>query len=274
MRQLKLEAVGDKPISDEGRYLSEMGKSYDDKLFWVGRVEPDLVVDFGCADGAILAKLVAARPGVRVVGYDIDDTMLGMARRTLGQSAELTSDWDEVAGLVRSSNRPLLMLSSVIHEVYSYGTDADVERFWRTQVFGGMFRWVCIRDMIPESSVGEPEGFLEDVSLVRAGADPRLVASFEARWGSIASDYKTFVHFLLKYRYVENWAREVDEDYVPLSLDGLRGRIPPSYRVDYEHSYIYDYFSRQVMEDLGVRIKRTTHTKMILERRGRLAFPT
>jgi hypothetical protein len=269
-----LEAVGDRPISDEGRYLSEMGKSYDDKLFWVGRVNPDLVVDFGCADGAILAKLVSARPGTRVVGYDIDAAMLEMARRNLGPSAALTAEWPEVASLVRSANRPLLMLSSVIHEVYSYGTPAEVERFWRDQVFGGMFRWVCIRDMIPESSVGEPDGFLEDVSVVRAAVDPAQLASFEARWGSIASDYKTFVHFLLKYKYVENWSREVDEDYLPLSLEGLRLRVPPSYRVEYELSYVYDYFHRQVMEDLGVEVKRTTHTKMILGRRGRQAFPT
>jgi hypothetical protein len=39
-----------------------------------------------------------------------------------------------------------------------------------------------------------------------------------------------------------------------------------SYRVAYENSYIYDFFQMQVRQDLGIEIKQTTHTKMIIER--------
>lgn len=261
------ESVGSKPISDEKSYVSEMGKSYIDKLFFMDKVDPDLVVDFGCADGFILSKIAMLRPGLRVVGYDLDEGMLSRARSVLGDRAVLTTDWNVVERMARASERPMLLLSSVVHEVYSYSTTRDVQRFWRDQVFGGAFKWVCIRDMIPSGETGPVGDFRDDVRAVRSRVDPSYLKSFEDKWGKISQSYRIFIHFLLKYRYVENWDREVNENYVPVSLKTLRTKIPDNYKVTYEESYVYDFFRMQVRKDMGIDIRQTTHTKMIIERR-------
>jgi SAM-dependent methyltransferase len=260
------EAVGSKPINDEGSYVSQMGKAFIDKLFFMDKVDADLIVDFGCADGFILSKIAMLKPGTKLVGYDLDKGMLAKARENLGDQVILTSDWDEVEGIASISNRPLLLLSSVIHEVYSYSTTRDIQRFWRDQVFGGSFKWICIRDMIPSGDLVSEEDFTSDVEKVKSIVDPRYIKSFENKWGPLSDNYRTFIHFLLKYRYVENWEREVEENYVPITLRTLKSKMSSSYMVAYENSYIYDFFQMQVRQDLGIEIKQTTHTKMIIER--------
>lgn len=261
-----VESVGGRPISDVGGYVTDMGRSFIDKLFFVDKIDPDLIVDFGCANGLVLSKISALMPGARLVGYDLDPDMLDKAGELLGGSAELTGDWGRVAQAARGAARPMLLLSSVVHEVYSYSTPRQVRDFWSGRVFGGLFKWVCIRDMIP-SGEPPPRDFSEDVARVLSMVDPFYVRSFELRWGPIGADYRTFIHFLLKYRYVDNWDREVEENYVPLSLKTLKSKIPPGYTVIYEHSYIYDFLQSQVRRDLGVEIRQTTHTKLIVERR-------
>ncbi len=254
------------PISDQGRYVSQMGKAYIDKLFFMDKVDADLIVDFGCADGFILSKIAMLKPGTRLVGYDLDEGMLAKAKKTLGKSVTLTSDWGEVERIAASFNQPMLLLSSVIHEVYSYSATRDVQRFWRDQVFGGSFKWICIRDMIPSGESVPAKDFSSDVEKVKSVVDPRYLKSFESRWGALSESYRTFIHFLLKYRYVDNWDREVEENYVPITLKTLKSKMPSFYRVAYENSYVYDFFQIQVMKDLGIEIRQTTHTKMIIER--------
>lgn len=54
-----------------------------------------------------------------------------------------------------------------------------------------------------------------------------LTTSFEDRWGAICDsetkrvNVKNLIHFLIKYRYVENWDREVKENYLPVTQDKL-----------------------------------------------------
>ena len=50
-----------------------------------------------------------------------------------------------------------------------------------------------------------------------------ITDGFEDVWGAICDvrakkvDTKRLFHFLIKYRYQENWAREVQENYLPVS---------------------------------------------------------
>ncbi|MGA1049083.1 MAG: hypothetical protein ACO3UU_13830, partial [Minisyncoccia bacterium] len=48
----------------------------------------------------------------------------------------------------------------------------------------------------------------------------KSLISFEKVWGSIFKDYRNFIHFLLKYRYTDNWEREVNENYLPSDAIG------------------------------------------------------
>ncbi len=261
------ELVGEKPISDIQSYIDGMGMSFSDKMFFIDKVNFDVIVDFGCADGSFLSKVSKANPRAKLIGYDLDQTMLSKAKSVLGNNATLTSNWNEVVSEIQRYKSPLLNLSSVIHEVYSYSNSNTIKFFWEKQVFGGDFKFISIRDMIPSSKIDKNEinEFKEDVKKVRKISDQRFLKSFEDKWGSINDNYRTFMHYLLKYKYIENWDREVNENYLPVSLETLKSKIPSSYKVSFEEDFILPFLQRQVTNDFGVSITHSTHTKLVLK---------
>jgi len=261
------ELVGDIEISNVDNYVEGMQKSLDDKLFFVDKLDFDVIVDFGCANGAFLSKVKKMKPNVKIIGYDLDETMLSKARAELTSEEILTSNWDEVIREIQGYNSPLLNLSSVIHEVYSYSHPSVVKSFWENQVFGGDFKWITIRDMIPSCKIDkdEIESFRKDVQNVRKRANKFYLESFEKRWGTINDNYRTFCHFLLKYRYIDNWEREVKENYLPVSLETLKKKIPSNYTIQYEQDFIVPFIQENVGKAFNVKIKHFTHVKMIIK---------
>jgi len=261
------ELVGDIEISNVDNYVEGMQKSLDDKLFFVDKLDFDVIVDFGCANGAFLSKVKKMKPNVKIIGYDLDETMLSKARAELTSEDILTSNWDEVIREIQGYSSPLLNLSSVIHEVYSYSHPSVVKSFWENQVFGGDFKWITIRDMIPSCKIdrSEIESFRKDVQNVRKRANKFYLESFEKRWGTINDNYRTFCHFLLKYRYIDNWEREVKENYLPVSLETLKKKIPSNYTIQYEQDFIVPFIQENVGKAFNVKIKHSTHVKMIIK---------
>lgn len=116
-----------------------------------------------------------------------------------------------------------MILSSVIHEVYSYGDNQSVNEFWR-QVFNENFRYIAIRDLTPRKSIDRMSD-INDVSRVLHNANPTHLAEFQSIWGNISNN-KNLVHFLMKYKWVENWAREVRENYFPITIEEFLSKVP------------------------------------------------
>jgi hypothetical protein len=264
------ELVGYKPISDIQSYIDGMNTSIKDKLFFTDMVDFDVIVDFGCADGILLENILKLNSNIKVIGYDLDEMMLSRAKNRLGSKALLTNDWSEAISAIKQYKMPLLNLSSVIHEVYSYSHGSIVKKFWEKQVFGGNFKWITIRDMIPSLKLAREEisVFEDDVRKVRLKADKKYFNSFEKRWGTISDNYKTFIHYLLKYRYTDNWDREVNEDYLPVSLERVKSKIPSNYEIVYEKSFLLDFLKQQVKKDFDVELTHSTHTKLIIENKS------
>ena len=262
-----MESLGKNPIEDLQNYTDAMSLGIADKLFFMSRIKPDVIVDFGCADGMVLRAVHEMNPKCKLIGYDIDPQMVSKASARLKGIGHVTSDWNEVVEMVGGYQRPALILSSVIHEVYSYSATKDVKNFWEEKVFGPHFKYISIRDMIPSAKIERHEFrlFEKEVGRVRELADPYYLNSFEEKWGKIDSNYRTFIHFLLKYRYVDNWEREVNENYVPISIETLERKIPAGFKQTYKMSYIYYHLSEVIMKDFGIEIDHTTHLKMIIE---------
>jgi hypothetical protein len=263
-----LEAVGNISISDFDSYVSGLELGQKDKLFFLNRIEPDVYVDFGCADGSILSRIKKIKPEVEIIGYDIDESMLSRARKKLGDECLLTSDWNIVLKRITEFKSPALILSSVIHEVYSYSNNLAIKKFWESQVFNGKFKWICIRDMMPKSEIykHQTKRFIGDVMKVRKKSDKFYLNSFEKKWGKISNNYKSFVHYLLKYKYIDNWDREVEENYVPITLETLYKKIPKDYQIIYQENFILPSLQEQVKKDFDITVTHTTHTKMIIQK--------
>lgn len=260
-------------IQNNDLYNQRMRLSLIDKMFFVDKVEiqgGDVVVDFGCADGTLIQHLRHYLPeGTRYVGYDINPAMKEAAERNLGDAArkqiELTTEWSEVEKKLKTAkkSKKILILSSVIHEVYFYGSPKEVDDFWN-HVFNTGFDFIVIRDMIPGRSIDRPAD-MNDVLLVRRNAHRERLEQFEGYWGKIES-HRNLVHFLLKYRYVEGWQREVKENYLPLYRDDLMYIIRSPYAIDYHEHFVLPFIRRVVLRDFGIRLADHTHLKLILRR--------
>ena len=254
------ELVGETEISDTKLYIKSMEMSIQDKLFFIENVDFDVIVDFGCANGTFLSKVKLIKPDVKIIAYDTDHLMLQASREILNNSeALITNNWSEIANELKKYKSPLLNLSSVIHEVYSYSNSDEIKKFWNEQVFNNNFKWIVIRDMIPSSNLETNNNFKADAIKVRKRANKFFLNSFEKRWGSIDDNYKTLCHFLLKYRYVVNWDREVTENYLPVNLEYLKSKIPSGYSITFEDSFNVPFIQNTIIKDFGVRLQYPTH---------------
>lgn len=247
-------------------YNQEMSSTIEDKIFFLEYCKPDLIVDFGCAGGTTLFEINKLYPNIKLIGYDLSTDMLDMAKNKV--TGELfTNKWSEVKEKIKEAKNPLLLLSSVIHEVYSYSLPIDVNKFW-FDVFNSGFKYVAIRDMIPSSLLDKMEVTNEEYNKILDNvSDIKVVKDFENIWGPINKNRRNLVHFLLKYHYFnDNWDRELLENYVPITKKTLDKKIPSNWFKVYESSFTLPYLKNKVKNDFGIILNDKTHIKLLLER--------
>jgi hypothetical protein len=250
-------------ITDYTTYNNRMELSMLDKLFFLDKIQAGLIVDFGCANGALLKAIQHFNGNIPLIGYDNDPNMAGVGDIASGRP--ITDNWDIIRECVVGTKRAALVLSSVLHEVCHYGSKSDIDTFW-SQVFETGFEYIVIRDMVPGRSIDRPS-HINDVKRVYGKfLGSKALNEFEAIWGSIENN-KQLVHFLLKYKYLEpNWVREVRENYMPINREALLAKIPENYDVIFHEHYVLPYIFQSVKDDVGIEIKDPTHLKLILRK--------
>ncbi len=251
-------------IQNIALYLELMQKGMQDKLFFADKLfsPVDTFVDFGCADGSLLQALHFLKPESRLIGYDTSEQMLGIARENV-PAAAFFSDWDAIEA---DFSTGCLVLSSVIHEVYSYSPPAEIEVFWR-RVFQSGFRYIAIRDMMVSEQDAYPVAPGEKEKILAKPPYAAVLQRFEEVNGPITSS-KQLLHFLLKYRYTDNWEREVRENYLPLSAETLLTKIPGQYKFVYYAHETLPYIADCVKKDFAIDLRMKTHMKILLEYKG------
>jgi hypothetical protein len=257
----------DHVIPDQVKYNLGMRQSLVDKIYFVDKVGAQTFIDYGCADGALLKFIRDLFPdnSRQLIGYDISDSQLAAARVD-GENILFTKNWQEIQGLIKAKSPPsCLCVSSIIHEIYSYGSAKDVEEFWN-RVWSNNFKYVAIRDMC----VSRTTSRLSDpiaVARIRQIYDPAKLAEWESIWGSIAENW-SLTHFLLTYQYNENWSREVHENYLPICFEDLLHRIPHNYHPIHIEHYTLPFLRNRVRNDFNIELGDRTHLKLILEKRS------
>lgn len=243
-------------------YNARMELSMLDKLFFLDKVSPDLIVDFGCANGALLRAINGMKPDVTIIGFDNDPEMV---IQYSSKKSPITTNWDSIKEFIDKSKHPAIVLSSVIHEVFHYGSKADIDRFW-DKVFNSGFEYIIIRDMVPNRSIDRLSCVNDVKKVYHKFLGTKALDDFERVWGTVENN-KQLIHFLLKYRYLEpNWEREVRENYMPVTRESLMAKIPLEYDVVFHEHYVLPYLLQIVRDDLKIEIKDPTHLKLILRR--------
>jgi len=254
----------DPKIVDIETYNNGMKKSLIDKAFFLDKVDADIFVDFGCADGLLIEFIEHMFPDTQCIGYDISPDQLDRAAERT--SAPLFSDWNELLAHlseVAGGKKVAVICNSLIHEVYAYGDLDSVEEFW-SRIFNPVFKYVIIRDMCVSKSVNRVADII-DVAKVRREYDQTRLTDFETNWGMINNNW-SLVHFLLKYRYVSNWDREVKENYLPINFENLLLKIPTEYNIQFVDHYTLPYLRQTVKDEFDINIQDNTHVKLILKR--------
>ena len=79
------------------------------------------------------------------------------------------------------------------------------------------------------------------------------------------------LHWLLKYRYTDNWERELKENYLPITVEHLKSTwIPPQWQIIFEEHATYPFLKDKIRQDFGIELNEPTHLKMIIEnKKGR-----
>lgn len=248
-------------IADLTKYTNDMKKSLADKLFFLDHLDletADYFVDFGCADGALIDAL--GDVNVRKIGVDNNTDMYDIC---FAQGLDVHRNLDSVHQY-EQPDHAVLNMSSVLHEVYSYLDKEQIENFWYN-VFIGDYEYIVIRDMMVSNNTYRPADYF------KFDLDDKYMKSFLDRWVPDTLTQKDLLHYLLKYKYTDNWDRELNEDYLGLTLEELKAIIPNNYEIMYEEAYVLPYLKEQVMKDFDYEITDPTHIKLILKRKAKSA---
>lgn len=255
-------------ISYYEHYNHEMNKALQDKLFFIDKVDARNILDYGCADGSLIYQMAQYFPQKHYVGYDIDKNMVNIANRNLKPHCHFYDNLPRANMHIKShTGNNMILCSSVIHEVYSYGDEDSIKAFW-DNLYYGHYDYVVIRDMaLSENDVNDNTlSKEEDVQAIYKFGDRKMIDKFTKIWGSLKFQ-KNLIHFLFKYRYVQNWTREVEENYFPVSIQEHLDKISDKYEIVYFEHFLLPFQKNIIKNDFGIDIENNTHLKMILKKK-------
>lgn len=245
-------------------YTDEMRKSMVDKIDFLDEIKDvDTIVDYGCADGVLLDLVSEKRPTLKYIGIDNNAEMIRLAKQKL-PFVDFVEASVPTTKAIQTRGKKMLVISSVFHEVYSYCDAETIENVWIT-IGKENYQYVAIRDMIcPEEQI---EIAQSDIERIRNKQDvSERLQEFEEEWGSI-SNHVNFLHFLLKYRYIYNWKREVKENYLGFKKSVLEQKMADmGYRPVYKKIFTLPFIHDRIKEDFGIDLNIPTHIKVIYEK--------
>ena len=259
-----------KPFKDIESYNNSMSKSIKDKLFFIDKIpnQDYTFVDFGCADGSLINELCKIYPNSTFIGYDCSETMIQFAKKkfeNINSKVIFTNNWNDC--IISSNNPTILILSSVIHEIYSYAEyENDIFNFWE-KVLNNNFDYIIVRDMMFDGSMNrKTDPKILNILLKNCTEETKQqLNEFETRWGSIENNLN-LNHFLLKYRWKINWERELNENYFPIMINQFLSRFKDFYLLGYFEKFRIGFLDNCIYEDFGITLHDTTHIKAIFKK--------
>ena len=253
-------------------YTTEMSKSVWDKAFFMDKIPgAKCVIDFGCADGAMIRFLAGLFPNIEFFGYDMNNELLRRAR-VMTPEYYAVSYWhsSEIEPMIRQikcsykSEEICLNFSSVLHEVFS--SSPEGKEAIRTIIDKLHPRYITIRDMFFEDyRNGLLNSVIRDMMLKDVNADD--YAKFVDKFGNVKT-WKDLIHFLMKYQWHNNgYEQELEENYFSWTFNDLINLITVddiSYKAIYENEYMLPYYWEQWKKFIGPHMH--THAQFILRR--------
>lgn len=263
-------------IKDNDGYLSRMRRSMYDKMFFVDVIEPTKnFIDFGCADGDMLKHLHFFYPSSRMIG--VEENKKFRSKIDFESSITFAGAWEMTGD---SHENTTLVLSSALHEIYNYKSSTDIAYFW-SLIQRYRPKNIVIRDMCYKSSdwygTSSPEAtravhcYYSKSARVNPNPNWRHLDQWQEKWGSIETR-KSLIHLLLTYKYVDNWERELKENYFCDWQSDVAALFMREYACVLSIDFTPPYLDSLIRKDFGLKPEEwrgtdTTHSKVILVHR-------
>lgn len=240
-------------------YLSRMSKPLAEKLQIVHLLpeSPNEVLDVGCADGAVTIEMARMFPQTHFHGIDINPEFISIARDHSAGLHNVTFETVYLRNLLaREQKFDAITFCSVLHEFASYGEGVTsvVKALSDAHELLKKKGRIVIRDMI-FSEYKRHTDFMMGSVLEKIYAKKELtdlIHDFESHFGKL-NDIYTINHFLLKYKYTDNWDREGHENYVPVTFDQYEQIFSLlGMKILYKNSKLLPYFEEIWKADFGL----------------------
>ncbi|GGG60558.1 hypothetical protein GCM10011378_40730 [Hymenobacter glacieicola] len=274
-----------------------MAHGLEHKLFFLEHLpELEALLDWGCADGTLLAEVRKQRPEILLLGHDTDERMVDQAvakfdglewnkKATIWEDApsalealRFTAEWAYRGRKVpfsepaRQYGGTGILFSSVLHEMYTHGTSAQMRQHWKDVAATGV-DYIVIRDMFwgPQGDylLSEyPTPYCQFIKWIAKGTHSAQLTEFNASLpcGESTMEARIATEYLLKYPFVENWERELEEIY--FALPDLRPVLAPlGYEPVYWNHHCPDFIQERIKKDTSIDIPFNTHLSAIFRRK-------
>ena len=268
-------------------YTEEMSKSIWDKAFFMDKIPgAKLIIDFGCADGAMIRMLSTLFPNTTFFGYDCNDTLIDMAWNELGitdsQNVEFFREdsgvWPDGTPILDDGFENMLTaakkfapseicinFSSVLHEVFS--STLSGQPVIRRLIEELEPKYITIRDMYWHETYGANILRYEEAK-IRASVEEQYLKEYETAFDFMHSP-ESITHFLMKYQWKDNgWEDELKENYFSYTIeDFLHKMCRWQYTTVFESHYQLPYLTEKWKKEYGFFVPYAhTHAQFILRR--------
>lgn len=259
-------------INNLNTYCTEMSKSIEDKLWFVQFLKtfnkidnPIHVYDYGCANGELLQHLAPIFPDIEFIGIDINEDMLEIAYNdniypniTYMPPKNIWCD---------STVTNIVIISSLFHELISYNTFKETYNIIMKNINPD---YIFFRDMMVNEST-KRYALFDDILKLYPSNHTKVLYNVNIN-NLFSYDNRNvlqqeLIHFLLKYRFKENWNREVQENYLPVYLEDLHNYFP-DFNIIYQKHYILPFIKEQVKKDFNIDLMDKTHVNIIFKNKN------
>jgi hypothetical protein len=241
------------------RYNDSMRKSMMDKLFFIDKVDADIFVDFGCADGSMINLMNDIFPRKLYYGYDHNKKMIELSKKNNPEdNCRFFTDWTELLETIKVSRiinknkvKVCLIFSSVLHEI------ENKTEFFHFINFKS-FDYLVIRDMYLSD-----DKYLTVPQLM--GVLDKIPHQLKAHYGSKLFETKNIIQAMFKSYYMHNLKHELKEDYFSFNKNHIR-ELEMKYHMKplFKEFFLLTYWKDTLLKDFGFSFgKLTTHTKLI-----------
>ena len=258
---------------DYNLYFELMQNALDEKYKYIAEYlhknkKIETLVDFGCADGALLRRISKDFPNIQLIGIDKPEIVKLYLKNEMAESIEnitfMTED-DFFKTKTGYQNYGLI-LSSVLHELYSTSFIFNfLEDFYENA------KVIFIRDMFftdTQMIAHETMSFLE-LDAVKNNVDfyEKFRKQFQFYDHTISN--LEVAEFLMKYPYKRNWENELKENYFSVPWHHIHYTLAKDFELQHIRPHMNEFILKRTF-DMGFNLYRyttTTHIELIFEKK-------